>query len=195
MSKLIKKYNMKNLLNCHCIGLNSFPVSLNSDGFYRRIFCTDKYHELWKPVILAIHPHHVDIKMTILDGELFNPIYEISDRGEVFKKFLWNSHILNGSGGFEYIGEQSIRQVSNIKHKAGDIIKMRACDLHTVQVEKNKTCTWLIEESKPCCDYFPINYSKRDLQNWKTEGLYIECDDQLRDKYIGEFYYSLSQGL
>jgi hypothetical protein len=62
-----------------------------------------------------------------LEGELFNPLYELDDEGDVFKKFLWNSHILNGKGGFEYLGEQGLKQISNKKHSAGDTVIMKAC--------------------------------------------------------------------
>ena len=184
---------MKNLLNCHCIGLHSFPIELNESGLYKRIFYADVNHEMWKPFEIAIHPHHVDIKITVLEGELFNPIYELDKGGEVFKKFLWNSHILNGKGGFEYLGEQGLKQVSNIKYFDGETVIMKACELHTVQIEKGKMCAWLIEESKPTCDYFPINYSKNDLQNWNTEGLYIECDDVIKKNYIGKFLVEQSE--
>lgn len=86
---------MKNFLNCHTVGLHSFPVSFEN-GLYKRIFYAEENHYLWKPIELAIHPHHVDIKITVLDGKLFNPIYEIHNDGDVFNKFQWESHILNG---------------------------------------------------------------------------------------------------
>jgi len=181
------KRGMKNLLNCHCVGLHSFPISLDESGFYRRVFYADYNHDMWKPIEIAIHPHHVDIKITVLDGSLFNPIYELDDNGEVYKKFLWNSHILNGGGGFEYLGEQGLNMVSNNKYKKGDVVIMKACEMHTVQVERGRRCVWLIEESRPTCDYFPINYSKNDLQNWNTKGLYIECSDRLKNKFINKF--------
>lgn len=178
---------MKNLLNCHCVGLHSFPISLSESGLYKRIFYADFNHDMWKPVEIAIHPHHVDIKITVLEGELFNPLYELNENGEVFKKYLWNSHILNGKGGFEYLGEQGLKQVSNLKHCKGETVIMKACELHTVQIDKGKKCVWLIEEAKPTCDYFPINYSKNGLENWNTDGLYIECDEAIKQNYIGKF--------
>jgi hypothetical protein len=177
---------MKNLLNCHCIGLHSFPISLDKNGFYRRIFYADHNHELWKPVEIAIHPHHVDIKITTLSGVLFNPVYKIDERGETFKKFIWNSHILNGNGGFEHLGEERLIQASNISYMEGQSVTMQACELHTVFVEKGKTCAWLIEETKPTCDYFPINYSFKDLTNWKPDGLYEETTDEVKLKYIDQ---------
>jgi hypothetical protein len=175
---------MKNLLNCHSIGLHSFPMSLRDNGTYKRVFYADYHHELWKPVEIAIHPHHVDIKITVLDGELYNPLYKLDDNGELYKEFVWSSHILNGKGGFTYLGEQSLKQLSNIKYKQGESVIMRACEMHTVQIEKGKKCVWLIEESLPTCDYLPINYSKKDLNNWTPDGLYIECDHETRQKYI-----------
>lgn len=178
---------MKNLLNCHCIGLHSFPISLDKNGLYKRIFYADTNHELWKPVEIAIHPHHVDIKITVLEGELYNPIYELDNSGEIFKKFLWNSHILNGKGGFEYLGQQGLKLISNLTYSAGQSVVMQSCEMHTVQINKGERCIWVIEETKPSCEYFPINYSKNDLQNWNTDGLYIECDELTKEKYIGKF--------
>jgi hypothetical protein len=64
---------------------------------------------------------------------------------------------------------------------------MKACELHTVQIEKGKRCVWLIEESIPTCDYFPINYSPHDLSTWKPDGLYIEVGDSVKENYIGKF--------
>lgn len=177
---------MKNLLNCHSIGLHSFPISFEN-GLYKRIFYADTNHCLWKPIELAIHPHHVDIKITVLDGELFNPLYEVNIEGELVKKFQWHSHILNGKGGFEYLGDDRIKQLSNKSYKFGEVVIMKACELHTVQIEKGKICVWLIEETIPTCDYFPINYSPYDLSIWNTDGLYIEVDEMVKQKYISEY--------
>jgi len=177
---------MKNLLNCHSIGLHSFPVSFEN-GLYTRIFFAAINHNLWKPGELAIHPHHVDIKITVLEGTLINPIYEISENGDVFNKYLWNSHILNGQGGFEYLEKETLKKVSQNKYGPGESITMKACELHTVKLEKGKRCVWEIQESKPTCEYLPINYSKRDLSNWSPEGLYIEVNNEIKNLYIGKY--------
>lgn len=180
---------MKNLINCHTVGLHSFPISLDNDGLYRRVFVADRNHHMWKPFEIAIHPHHVDIKITVLKGEMYNPIYEVSDSGNEFKKFLWNSHILNGKGGFEYLGNSFLKQVSNKKYKKGDTVTMKACELHTVVINKDKYCAWLIEEAKPSCDYFPINYSIHDLSNWDPAGLYIEVDEHVKQSYLKDLTF------
>lgn len=178
---------MKNLLNCHCIGLHSFPIEFDQNNeLYKRVFYANHNHELWKPIQIAIHPHHVDIKITVLCGELSNVIYDICEgtEGETFNKFLWNSHILNGKGGFQSLGQQNLKQISYTSYKSGETITMKACEMHTVQVKRGEVCAWIIEESKPTCDYFPVNYSKQDLQKWTPEGLYIECNDETKQKYL-----------
>lgn len=177
---------MKNLLNCHSIGLHSFPISYEN-GLYKRIFYADENHWLWKPIELAIHPHHADIKITVLEGELFNPLYEVNEKGEEIKKYKWVSHILNGNGGFEFLGVEKLRQVSNNKYKNGESTTMKACELHTIQIEKGKICVWVIDEEIPTCDYFPINYSHTDLAEWNSNGLYIEASDSVKEKYIGQY--------
>lgn len=177
---------MKNLINCHVKGLHSFPISLDKNGFYRRIFYADYNHELHIPFSIAIHPHHVDIKITVLKGELTNIIYDkaATEAPVLFSKFLWNSHILNGNGGFEFIGTEFLNHKSSKTYKRGDVISMKACELHTVYVEKGEVCVWLIEETVPTCEYFPINYSLHDLQNWTSDGLYIEADDSVKEAFL-----------
>ena len=67
---------MKNLLNCHSVGLHSFPISFEN-GLYKRVFYADSKHFMWRPFEIAVHPHHVDIRITVLEGALFNPIFKI----------------------------------------------------------------------------------------------------------------------
>lgn len=181
---------MKNLLNCHAVGLHSFPISLEN-GLYKRIFYADTNHELWKPIEVAIHPHHVDIKITVLDGTLHNPMYKLSEDGEMFGKFIWNSHILNGNGGFDKVGEDKIEMSSNNAYSYGESFTMKSCELHTVFVTKGDKCVWLIEENIPSCDYFPINYSNRDLTKWTPDGLYIEAGNDVMEKYILKYLIQL----
>jgi hypothetical protein len=177
---------MKNLLNCHAVGLHSFPISFEN-GLYKRIFCTDIYHQMWRPIELAIHPHHVDIKITVLQGHIYNPIYRIDDKGTPLYKYQWNSHILNGRGGFESKGIERIALISNEVLLEGDTTIMKACELHTVQIDKHVESVWLIEESIPTCDYFPINYSPHDLTKWTPDGLYQEVNDIVKMRYISKF--------
>jgi len=182
---------MKNLLHCHSKNLHSFPISF-LDGMYKRVFYATEEHNLWKvdPLEIAIHPHHVDIKITVLYGTLFNIVYAETSGGaisELFKTFKWNSHIQNGNGGFEAVGEAELLCIRMDEIKAGQSVTMKACELHTVFVEQGKKCVWLIEETRPTCDYFPINYSNVDLSQWTPDGLYVEVGDDVKDEYLKNY--------
>jgi len=177
---------MKNLLNCHCIGVHSFPISYE-EGLYRRIFYADINHVLYKPIEIAIHPHHVDVKITVLEGTLYNLLYVKNDFGGCFKKFQYNSQILNGNGGFEYLGEERLVLLSNKSYSLKEGFSMKSNELHTVQVEKDKVCVWLVEESYGSKEYNSINYSHNDLTKWTPGGLYIEVDNEVKMKYIGKY--------
>lgn len=182
---------MKNLLNCHSIGLHSFPISV-VDGLYKRIFYADTYHNLWKqePLEIAIHPHHVDIKIRVLEGVLYNLIYDKTDDRYDFNRyqsFKWNSVILNGQGGFEKLDDEYLKLTSATRITKGNEVFMKACELHTVFVDRGKRAVWLIEETLPTCEYFPINYSNQDLINWKPNNLYVETNDAVKDFYIKDY--------
>ena len=179
---------MKSLLDCHSKGLHSFPVSFDN-GLYKRIFYAEPSHLLWKiePIEIAIHPHHVDIKITVLDGTLYNCLYEKDENGQVFNTYQWDSVILNGKGGFRLLGSDKLYLTSKNGYTVGETIFMKACELHTVFVEKGNKCAWLIEEEIPTCEYFPINYSNSDLTKWTSKGLYRECSERTKNKYIKKY--------
>lgn len=184
---------MKNLLNCHCKGVHSFPVSFEN-GLYRRIFYADIDHELWMPYKIAIHPHHVDIKITVLEGKMINAVYKVADENEQaysFSKFLWNSHILNGNGGFELLGIERLVEVSCDTLKDGDSVTMKSEELHTVVIDKGHVCVWMVEEYKASSECAPLNYSIHDLTKWTPDGLYIEVDDSVKQQYIGKYLSEL----
>lgn len=177
---------MKNLLNCHSPNLNSFPIKYEN-GLYRRVFHANTLHLLWKPFEIAIHPHHVNIKITVLEGELYNPLYKVNRDGESFNAYKYQSAILNQSGKFEYLGQEKLSQISNNKYKKGESFSMTNDELHTIQIEKGKLCVWLVEESEPFYPYLPINYSPNDLSTWSDKGLYIETGDTLKEFFIGKY--------
>lgn len=182
---------MKNLLNCHSIGLHSFPVSFEN-GLYKRIFYADYNHNLWKtdPLELAIHPHQVDIKITVLEGILFNPLFEVSSNpndGTIFQKYQWDSVILNGKGGFRYLGSDTLKSLSYSSYKKGESTIMKSCEMHTVSVSRGYRAVWLIEESVPICEYFPISYSNHDLTKWNQQDLYLEVNDEVKDFFIRDY--------
>lgn len=178
---------MKNLLNCHCIGLHSFPISQDENGYLKRIFVASKHHELHIPIKIAIHPHHVDIKITVLGGKLTNFIYVVAENGIEFNKYNWKSEILSGKGGFEYLGKENLFLKDIHSYIKGDSFTMKSNELHTVFIDKNKTAVWMIEELAPSFEYIPVNYSPYDLRNWTSDGLYLEANESQRLFYIGKY--------
>jgi hypothetical protein len=149
---------------------------------------------MWVPYEVAIHPHHVDIKITVLEGELFNPIYKIDcgGEGDLYQKFKWSSIIKNGTGGFEKLGYERLTEISRKSYTTGQSFTMQACEMHTVFINKGEICVWLIEESVPTCEYFPINYSPYNLTKWSPLGLYVEVSDDIKQQFIGKYLKQIS---
>lgn len=184
---------MKNLLNCHCIGVHSFPLEYK-DGLYKRIFYADKNHELYKDSAIAIHSHHVDLKITVLKGILNNKVYALDDqRGETYNKYRYNSYISNGCGMFTNLGEQKLSLTRYESYDEGCSFELRSDWLHTVFVPENCICSWLVEEFPASRVYDGINYSKQKLENWTAKGLYLECDDQTANEYLSEIKPALDK--
>lgn len=170
---------MKNLLNCHVIGMHSFPIT-KSEDLYERIFVTGKNHELHPrdTFNLAIHPHHVNIKITVLKGELTNVIYRLDDEGELeLGEYEFKSVINNGQGGFTKIGNKRLTKISENTYHPGESFSMESCDMHTVFVPEGMESAWLVQEDIPSCDYFPVSYSDQDLTKWDQSLLYRPAED------------------
>lgn len=188
---------MKNLLHCHSRNLHSFPISIEN-GFYKRVFYAEDNHNLYKcdPLEIAIHPHHADIKITVLEGVLVNRIFELTNTMDkyspnIWQSFKWNSHINTGAGGFERVGRVFLDQTRVDMINEGESVVMKACELHTVFTYRNEKCVWMIEESVPTCEYQPINYSNWDLTQWTPKGLYIEVGDEVKEKYLEPYAHLL----
>jgi len=125
---------MEYLFNCHVIGMHSFPIT-TSEGLYERIFTTSSNHVLHnrEQLELAIHPHHVNIKITILKGKLTNVIYRLDEDGDIeLGEFVFSSAIKNGAGGFKRIGSKRLRRISETTYKNGESFSMEACDAYSV---------------------------------------------------------------
>ena len=75
-------------------------------------------------------------------------------------------------GGFEEVETTGIKLKNKRKMVAGDRLKMRSDELHSVFVEKGATASWFIYESEPTGEYDGITYSNHDLTEWTARGLY-----------------------
>lgn len=181
----------RSLLNCHTKGLHSFIFEENK-GFLTRLFVTDSSHDLWKnhcglralswdELSIAVHPHHVNIKVSPVYGEIWNVLLT-KEKCNAYPinlfKYIYNSQILNERGGFEKIDNEDIYIKDYIPLSFPNYYNMKSSDLHTVFVERGKITAWIIEESLTTSSYDNITYSNADLTKWTPEGLYIKPTEQ-----------------
>lgn len=182
----------KSLLNCHVKGMHSFILS-EADGKFVRMFVTSPKHELWQNqcglirkewdlLSLAIHPHHVDINMNVIYGQIWN--IELKQKNQVEKTdfvlcektlqtFDWQSQIKTGAGGFKRIGDKTLCVTQyRLLDEFMSPKNMQSCELHTVFVQKHEISAWIITESEPSCGYDSLNYSNVNLEKWSPKGLY-----------------------
>ena len=168
----------KSLFDCHVKGLHSIML-LDSPGKTIRLYVTDKDHEL-NPFIdrvmnVGLHSHHCDLTFKIVTGQLVNIIAEESDDldfdFEIYK-YLYKSKITKSEMRFDHIGKVDMK-ITNKKYLIkGDELFMRADEIHTVSVEKNKVCAWLVFEGKEDPKYTPYCYSTTNLNYQDGENLY-----------------------
>lgn len=177
---------LKSILNCHCVGVHSFPIDY-VNGFYRRIYYADVHHELWKSSSIAIHSHRFDLKITVLDGNLMNKIYEKSDYGDDYKKYSFESKLLGLPGKFKLVGHTKLKLNHSTWLSKGNCLSMSSDILHTVHVPRGRICAWLVEESKSKTVYKNEHYSKEPLELWNPYKLYKECSEQIKLFYIGKY--------
>ncbi len=123
----------------------------------------------------------------VLEGILYNSLYEKSDTGDVYQSFKWESVIVNNKGGFKHIGNERLSLVSKIGYTSGQTTYMKANELHSVLIERGKICVWLVEEEPPSVEYIPINYSNWDLETWDQSELYQPASDTIKQQYIGKY--------
>ena len=178
----------KSLLNCRVRGLHSFILKQDEDGNLIRMFVTDETHELgrnycpkdpkdWEILSVAIHPHHVDIQINMIFGQIRNVEFTLT-KPETFyaqkrlRKYIWQSQIVNGQGGFKQVGKSVLYLKNRKVLKEGSSTKMNSCELHTVHVWEKQVAAWIIVQSEQSCGYDNVNYSNADLESWTANGLY-----------------------
>lgn len=170
----------KSLFDCHVKGLHSIML-LDSPGKTIRLYLTDKDHELNpfmnRVINVGYHPHHCDLTFKIVTGQLVNIIAEESndlDFDFEIDKYLYKSKISKGKMRFDHIGKVDMKIINKKYLIKGDELFMRADEIHTVSVEKNKVCAWLVFEGKKDPKYIPYCYSTTNLNYQSGENLYTK---------------------
>ncbi len=161
----------KSLFNCHIVGLHSIML-YECPGKTIRMFICDENHELFENS-LAIHPHHCNITLHQIYGQMTNVIYYRDKSGEEYAKFKYTSGILEKEMKIEYIAEAKLKKVSERTLFPNFSISLSAQELHTVYCKKGEISAWLVYEGKEDINYDSVLYSKK----WN-----IELDDRLYKK-------------
>lgn len=183
----------KSILNCHTNGLHS--IYLSGEHKLIRMFIAEPGCSLGivpkesKPLYLtpteidftihpiAIHPHHCDIALVPVCGDLFN--WEFSLQPTDFDKDigtigLWQyrSKISHGEIGFKKIGETGLSFVGGVRLSEGQLWSLSASSLHTVSVNPDQYTAWVVVEGNENKDYNSVAYSNLDLSQIDTTDLY-----------------------
>lgn len=181
----LEEIKKKSLLNCHCIGLHSIML-LEAPGKTIRLYITEENHQLYKNGMdyineqsIAYHPHHCNLTIHCVYGSLVNITVQEShnDNAPLFNKYLYKSEISDGEMKFHPQGEARIEHLGFKTVGKGESITMKAKDIHTVFCSKGTINAWLVYEGKEDETYNPICYTKKDLNNESSEGLYIPMNE------------------
>ena len=167
MKNLVKHYLHTNrkeiiersLLHCHVQGLHSI-ILMEAPGKTIRIYITDQNHGLYKPGALALHPHHCQLTLNVVYGELRNIIYKIdmdsADGAVEYDKYLYKSHILDDEMAFMKVGSDFLKVKTNKLLRTGDSDFMKSSEIHTVVCSANTVNGWFVFEGKENTAHVPF---------------------------------------
>lgn len=171
----------KSLLDCHCVGLHSIML-IDTPEKRVRMFVSTCESEMWQnhhlnisrhPMSIGFHPHHCNLTLHVVKGEIKNWIVKPDPKGEVeMSKFLYQSKITKGETSFKYLGQEKLLTVTDNIIKAGESVFMHADEIHTVAVPRGQVAAWMVYEGNEYPGYEPYIWSNSDLTALKTDHLY-----------------------
>jgi hypothetical protein len=167
--------------NCHAHGVDSI-VLVDAPEQRIRLFSATKSHTLWKnsgehTYSVAYHPHHCDVTLIGVTGELYNIVIEQSDKGNILlSKFEYKSQF-NGKGGFKFDTKERFKQPSMSNIWAGKFRSMKAEDIHTIYIPKGKEASWIVVEGNENPEYESVCYSNDDLECFSFKGMYTNMNE------------------
>lgn len=179
--------------NCHVGGLDSIML-LKSPGKSIRLYVAKEGSELHNEFFilsnlpLAFHPHHCNLTIKVIKGELTN--IEIAEHAReksiLFNKYEFSSEISGNGLGFKQAGQTYFSGIRTNIMREGDVEFMRANQIHTVFIDKHRQeegdadVAWLVFEGMEDKDYKSVCYSKaKDLHLLKKqEWMYNKMEDE-----------------
>lgn len=172
----------QSLLDCHVRGMHSI-MFLDTPEQRVRLFVATRYHELHLNTSrtlgsLAAHPHHCDITLHCIKGDLFNYTYEPHQDGK-YKPFRYVSGILNEQAGFiRTPEEESVEFVGSACVRENNALVLPAKSIHSVHANKGEVTAWFVYEGKEDPSYTSLSYSDKPLQNTVFGDLYGKMTEQ-----------------
>ncbi len=172
----------KSLLNCHIKGLHSIMLSECPEKTIR-LYIAEHGNELHLnsfnhfkngEMSVGFHPHHCNITISVIKGNLFNFIVEESENGTLsVDKYLYNSEITKAKIGFSlYEKNVALSRIADFCIPFGKSCYMNATEIHTVYCDPNEVTAWLVFEGKENPNYEPFTYAPINLEAADFSGLY-----------------------
>lgn len=176
----------KSLLNCHVEGVHSIMLS-ECPGKTIRLYVAQIGNKLndnfpekqgTTPMSVGFHPHHCNLTLHCIQGELLNWIITPRSYGPLrLTHFEYQSKITKGELLFKEIGEQDFIGTSAYTLKPGGVAQMKASDIHTVACSSEYLSAWLVYEGKEDPDYKSYCWSNCDPNLIDTSNLYQPCHE------------------
>ncbi len=166
--------------NCHTRGVDS--IVLRESPIMVRVFIANADHDLWKnhlpePFSVGLHPHHCDIEIECIAGAIANVEPRLSVMGDSFKRYVFESVLLGGGGGFRYDDFFDYFNVTLNFLQPKERRSLAAEEMHTIYVPKGEPAAWIVREGMENPGFRPICYSNHDLTKWTAPGLYVPMTD------------------
>lgn len=188
-------------LNCHVKGVHSFML-IDYPGKSVRVYHAEPDHDLGRnmdivvsnnrssarPLSVAFHSHRRNLTLEVIQGTLYNS-QAFEDSGAYYPhkldKFEYRSQIVDGEMKFNKIDsdvKMVIKNATPLTTNGGQSSMFLPADyIHSIAVEPQKTCTWIVYEGAENTSYDSVCYSNADLEKLSSEGLYVRpTEEQVR---------------
>jgi hypothetical protein len=174
----------KSIRNCHAKGLHSILFD-DTPGARLRCFIAMSDHDMYNnrdgyPLSIAIHPHHCDVRLIPIFGEMCNmtPVYRYQLEDCVYYKYKYDSPITGKQGKFTRVQQWSTKGCSlYLSNKLlSHPIAMKAKEEHTVYVPEGRSAAWYVQEGDEDATYCNYCWSNTDLTKFDFSPLYQPMD-------------------
>lgn len=176
------------LRDCHVAGMASIVLH-DEPGNRVRVFVTNGAHGLhWnRPSVwlgapkharfsLGVHPHHCDIRLIHLFGEVHNDLYAVvPHRNGPFEKYAFQSAINTGSGSLVPTGTRADLHMVRTDALASKPVAMKAHELHSVYVPNGERAAWMVVEGEEDTGFDSSCWSNTD-RTFDFSNLYQPMD-------------------